>query len=369
MQSDGTPSKLHSPFLQHKANRAASSACAFVFTWVSCHRCHCIRVHSARPVCPLCCTEAISQAVMQQTQMFLEDDALLLAASRLPASPQKRRASLMTAAVGGFAQIMLTNSPIPPSPGKRSLLSKRVSIGVGDSCHIRPSIFEDKMRSEHGRNLDMFMRSPTKLEPMSNHRFDAFWGDQDMMNGKISSAEPGCLMKEVFLGSPKKMDNCGSGQDGFCQQKRRLSAMMISPNIFNDQEGKFTRRDSLSSVESFASETEVGDRDGDQHAHTGQTSIVSEPTLPCLQPANVSPFSTFLVAHQPLIPMAEAKGIMENFTSAMTQSMQTQQAIHDWDKKMGLKRSHSKTMRLSMRSRKKLKTLIKKDIHAMSECS
>jgi len=52
--------------------------------------------------------------------------------------------------------------------------------------------------------------------------------------------------------------------------------------------------------------------------------------------------------------------VMEAFTAAMAQSHMSQQAIHDWDKKMGLKRSHSKTMRLSMRSRKKLISILKK---------
>ena len=49
-----------------------------------------------------------------------------------------------------------------------------------------------------------------------------------------------------------------------------------------------------------------------------------------------------------------------NFVVAMDKSVSSQQDIHDWDRKMGLKRSHSKTMRLSMRSRKKLTALLMK---------
>ena len=64
-----------------------------------------------------------------------------------------------------------------------------------------------------------------------------------------------------------------------------------------------------------------------------------------------------------LLPVLESKQVIEAFTVAMTQSHKSQQAIHEWDKKMGLKRSHSKTMRLSMRSRKKLKSMIKKGMH------
>ena len=47
-----------------------------------------------------------------------------------------------------------------------------------------------------------------------------------------------------------------------------------------------------------------------------------------------------------------------NFIGAMEKSMKSQQDIHDWDRKMGLKRSHSKTMRLSMRSRKRLRKVV-----------
>lgn len=53
------------------------------------------------------------------------------------------------------------------------------------------------------------------------------------------------------------------------------------------------------------------------------------------------------------------KGSFHYFLLAMDNSADSQQQIHDWDRKMGLKRSHSKTMRLSMQSRKKLKSLIK----------
>ena len=48
----------------------------------------------------------------------------------------------------------------------------------------------------------------------------------------------------------------------------------------------------------------------------------------------------------------------KNFIAAMEKSIKSQQDIHDWDRKMGLKRSHSKTMRLSMRSRKKLRKIV-----------
>ena len=62
----------------------------------------------------------------------------------------------------------------------------------------------------------------------------------------------------------------------------------------------------------------------------------------------------------PNIDLSTLEGESENFALAMDKSMKSQQDIHDWDRMMGLKRSHSKTMRLSMRSRKKLKKVINK---------
>lgn len=58
------------------------------------------------------------------------------------------------------------------------------------------------------------------------------------------------------------------------------------------------------------------------------------------------------------IDLATLKGEFENFVVAMEKSMKSQQDIHDWDRRMGLKRSHSKTMRLTMRSRNKLRKVI-----------
>ena len=58
----------------------------------------------------------------------------------------------------------------------------------------------------------------------------------------------------------------------------------------------------------------------------------------------------------------EAKKHLVLFDGTMEQSQDSQQKIHDWDRKMGLKRSHSKTMRLSSRSRKQLRKFTQKDI-------
>jgi hypothetical protein len=55
------------------------------------------------------------------------------------------------------------------------------------------------------------------------------------------------------------------------------------------------------------------------------------------------------------------KGLAQ-FASAMEASQTSQQNIHDWDKKFGLRRAHSKTMRESCRSRKKVLDFLKGEI-------
>lgn len=309
-----------------------------------------------------------------------------------------------------------THSPLPGSSHKRTSFSKRVSIGLGDSCHIRPSLFDEKLRSEHGKYVpnDVFMRSPTRAgknvpndlfvksptRAVGSRSLDAMWGNEKQpqfeYEKRVPNAvtedggEPATLMKEVFLRSPKKVDAFGSSShhfrsgffdrspkkvdlfgsshhhsNAFLDQKRRHSAMMISPNFFDDQERRFERRDSIGSVESFASETHE-ETEGKNFSLTECHPPLKQPSEP---PSLFSQRNPLFVPQVSAVDLVEAKAIMENFTDAMMKSMQTQQAIHDWDKKMGLKRSHSKTMRLSMRSRKKLKTLIKKDIIAITSGS
>jgi hypothetical protein len=65
---------------------------------------------------------------------------------------------------------------------------------------------------------------------------------------------------------------------------------------------------------------------------------------------------------EPKMAPEEAKKHLVLFEGLMEQSQDSQQKIHDWDRKMGLKRSHSKTMRLSSRSRKQLRKFTQKDI-------
>jgi hypothetical protein len=58
-------------------------------------------------------------------------------------------------------------------------------------------------------------------------------------------------------------------------------------------------------------------------------------------------------------PTSYTDSKVQRFADALEKSAESQQEIHKWDRKMGLKRSHSKTMTMSMQSRKKLKYILK----------
>lgn len=85
----------------------------------------------------------------------------------------------------------------------------------------------------------------------------------------------------------------------------------------------------------LVTEAETDDDEGDEIDHVQQENVKYEPK--------------------------QVQKIVQAFRAAMERSQYTQQSIHDWDKKMGLKRSHSKTMRLSARSRKKLRAIFKRE--------
>lgn len=90
---------------------------------------------------------------------------------------------------------------------------------------------------------------------------------------------------------------------------------------------------------------------------------------PILQTAAMpaSPRRRTLIRMNPSLPSSVVRENLANFVEAMDYSIRSQQDIHAWDRKMGLKRSHSKTMRLTMRSRKKLRQFLKKDINVLAK--
>jgi hypothetical protein len=96
------------------------------------------------------------------------------------------------------------------------------------------------------------------------------------------------------------------------------------------------------------------------HPHTANVESTSTAIDQCNSRRAETKFSCLRL--DPSVDLPTLTMMMNMFTAAMDSSAKSQQDIHDWDRKMGLKRSHSKTMRLSMRSRKKLRAVINKEI-------
>lgn len=154
------------------------------------------------------------------------------------------------------------------------------------------------------------------------------------------------------------------------QKKRRLSSLgFLGPSFFEDHAKPVERRNSQASAATFESAPSITKTfdDDDKDDEEEDTTDVDVSEVDYSQNLESSPVEPVYEEHSSILSVSQAKAIMSAFTEAMAESQKSQQAIHDWDRKMGLKRSHSKTMRLSMRSRKKLKLMVKKDVNAMSK--
>lgn len=242
------------------------------------------------------------------------------------------------------SRCVLTNTSISDTCHAKDVVSRRFSIGLsGQSAHhVTKSIFDDSLGYD-------------RVQPMR------------------SSFDLDYYKKLESRGDSKKR------RDPF-DLKSPLSPLKVSTNFFEDIHPPAVRRSSIDSVETFASESVCENDDcismDDAHEEmspseayqTNRGSNEGEETTAAVcdsTPANFQPSKTVL-PFLPILPSSELKGAIEKFTSSMSKSIASQQAIHDWDRKMGLKRSHSKTMRLSMRSRKRLKIMLKKDMKSKS---
>ena len=139
------------------------------------------------------------------------------------------------------------------------------------------------------------------------------------------------------------------------KKKRRLSNLGCLTSSFFEDYAKAVRRGSMASASSFAASNR-----GSSKCGSDDDSVISQMSDGI--PFDMTTPLRFQMNTRKNLSNLNLKETMEMFYDSMSMSQKSQLAIHDWDKKMGLKRSHSKTMRLSMRSRKKLKAMIKKDI-------
>jgi hypothetical protein len=145
------------------------------------------------------------------------------------------------------------------------------------------------------------------------------------------------------------------------KKKRRLSSLGFISSSFFEDHLKEARRNSTDFGSAPSVDDMPNDPQEDDSVHLENNEDDEEERDQ--DAVSLEPFG--MTEHSKYSP-AEVKTTMQGFASAMEVSQKSQQAIHDWDKKMGLKRSHSKTMRLSARSRKKLRASFKKEINALS---
>jgi len=201
-----------------------------------------------------------------------------------------------------------------------------------------------------------------------------------------------------LIGNKRYKDDCSFGMDDIQPgKKRRLSNVGFYNNFFLD-DVHMQRRPSFSSLADTMHFPEEDDDllQGFDPIEIPHPSAVGDEATPELQaptscvivtpheemkkPATPSPSpavteKTIKPKKQQPLPLMlknpeEARETMVSLSDAMEKTQKSQQELHDWDRKiMGLKRSHSKTMRLSTRSRKKLRAMLKKQINALNSAN
>lgn len=169
-------------------------------------------------------------------------------------------------------------------------------------------------------------------------------------------------------------------------QRRRSSLGIVSLLMQDDRKRSASRR--LSFVSTLSRSLLDGDHSEDMASLQLEDSTITfdrpEPEGTYSKQTNDTETSTARNSHvvaqkgkkevprmqlNPSIDLPTLKHMIKMFSDAMDSSAKSQQGIHDWDRKMGLKRSHSKTMRLSMRSRKKLRAVMSKEMATIKSVS
>jgi len=161
-------------------------------------------------------------------------------------------------------------------------------------------------------------------------------------------------------------------------KKRRLSSLglgFLSPSAFVDEDSEASKLQQNSNFvkevddktiervmgpqeDAMRRSRDLGPVDGDREEDTEDEDDDDQSTS---SPIPIDPIRLDTTR----INFCQMTQAMRDFSTAMEKSQKSQQDIHDWDRKMGLKRSHSKTMRLSSRSRKQLRAILKAEINSM----
>lgn len=227
------------------------------------------------------------------------------------------------------------------------LTSRRLSFGLGATEHIKAGLGA----SEHSHAM---------MPPSSRRTYDLGIGVSEHVRDiardlersqRVESLDGGSFSLSehtlaFFVGS--KHHRSGDESVHLRRVKRRLSGFAAS--FLEGLSSHHPSSGSLTGTTSFLRMSSNNDGSDDESDSDEFGTDTHE--IPLETPAQ-------------RIDPAQVKSVMEAFNKAMEVSQKTQQDIHDWDRKMGLKRSHSKTMRLSSRSRKKLRSIMKKEINAI----
>lgn len=237
---------------------------------------------------------------------------------------------------------------------------------------------------------DYFRRAPSKRLSLdlSNEMINVppsydSGDDQTKAGMSLNSAAFGSFKCDALLAGDssshvygrKKRNKENFGFDDFSgAKKRRFSGAGLffsneTPIPQFEERSHHQRRFSMASI--ISERCDLEDLDGEDLLHTFDTTTLrsNQPRQFNLPPQRQTFVQLQSFQQRPVLvtsPLLDRDALV-NLSDKMEKSQKSQQDIHDWDKKMGLKRSHSKTMRLSMRSRKKLRAMLKKKINAASK--
>mmetsp|Transcript_21705 Transcript_21705/g.41121 ORF Transcript_21705/g.41121 Transcript_21705/m.41121 type:complete len:292 (-) Transcript_21705:184-1059(-) len=216
------------------------------------------------------------------------------------------------------------------------VMSKRLSIGFGcDPFSFSFTDAKSELVPSSWKDEDMDLFSVDKRS-----KEDAFGFEVTKRRKKRRMSSLGFLSPMFFeenLEKPSRRDSITFGPDE--------NDPLVSDDLAVEEPAETKSQSSEESKDTEESEEkDQQEEDEDDDASTGSVSV---------EPIDYA---------QPRLDPVKFRETMEAFHNSMEMSQNSQQAIHDWDRKMGLKRSHSKTMRLSTRSRKKLRAIMKKEI-------
>jgi hypothetical protein len=241
----------------------------------------------------------------------------------------------------------------------------RTSGGGGGSLLAPESRgLTNKSISERRPSMDMLFAMSKRFSmgmgyDQSQGTFPSFPGDPYQREADVRNFDDHDVASTKYK-TREKLDAQQDEQHTHTKKRRLSSLGFISSSFFEDHM-KDTRRDSTD----FLSHPSVADMPNDSH-DADSVHLENDEDDEEEKEQDAVSLEPFEMSENSKCSPAEAKTVMQGFSSAMEVSQKSQQAIHDWDKKMGLKRSHSKTMRLSARSRKKLRATFKKEINALT---